>query len=127
MVCSLVEEELRNSRRRFPTTGQPVYIGDSPMWERRYQDPTRSRASHGENGVLLSVEMQKGNNIVSWAGRSCRACTVRPLLPPDLKLGPDRDQPSVVSDRIKDLEREFLLASGRFILVTISFFRFVLQ
>jgi multidrug efflux pump subunit AcrB len=44
---------------------------------------------------------------------------VRPLLPPDLKLDLIADQPSVVRERIQDLEREFLLAIGSVIIVTI--------
>ena len=44
---------------------------------------------------------------------------VRPLLPPDLKLDLIADQPSVVQERIQDLEREFLLAIGSVIIVTI--------
>ena len=44
---------------------------------------------------------------------------MRPLLPPDLKLDLIADQPSVVQERIQDLEREFLLAIGSVIIVTI--------
>ncbi len=102
------------------TTGQPVYIGDFADVERRYQDPDAIARFDGENGVLLSVEMQKGNNIVELGGQiNAALARVRPLLPPDLKLDLIADQPSVVSDRIKDLEREFLLAIGSVILVTI--------
>src|SRR2546426_9853011 len=102
------------------TTGQPVYIGDFADVERRYQDPDAIARFDGENGVLLSVEMQKGNNIVELGEQTNSALArVRPLLPPDLKLDLIADQPSVVSERIKDLEREFLLAIGSVILVTI--------
>src|SRR2546426_7120318 len=102
------------------TTGQPVYIGDFADVERRYQDPDAIARFDGENGVLLSVEMQKGNNIVELGGQiNAALARVRPLLPPDLKLDLIADQPSVVSERIKDLEREFLLAIGSVILVTI--------
>ena len=53
------------------------------------------------------------------ATRSQALERVRPLLPPDLKLDLIADQPSVVGARIKDLQREFLLAIGSVILVTI--------
>src|SRR3989475_8059647 len=102
------------------TTGQPVYIGDFADVERRYQDPDAIARFDGENGVLLSVEMQKGNNIVELGGQiNAALARVRPLLPPDLKLDLIADQPSVVHTRIKDLQREFLLAIGSVILVTI--------
>src|SRR3989454_7984302 len=100
--------------------GQPVYIGDFANVERRYQDPDAVARFDGEPSVLLSVEMQKGRNIVDLGGQiNAALARVRPLLPPDLKLDLIADQPSVVSERIKDLEREFLLAIGSVILVTI--------
>ena len=104
----------------FPNTGQPVYIGDFANVERRYQDPDPIARFDGEPSVLLSVEMQKGRNIVELGEEINQALAqVRPLLPPDLKLDLIADQPSVVHTRIKDLQREFLLAIGSVILVTI--------
>ena len=101
-------------------TGQPVYIGDFANVERRYQDPDAVARFDGEASVLLSVEMQKGRNIVELGEQiSAALAQVRPLLPPDLKLDLIADQPSVVHERIQDLEREFLLAIGSVIIVTI--------
>ncbi|MCU1259638.1 MAG: AcrB/AcrD/AcrF family protein [Bryobacterales bacterium] len=101
-------------------TGQPVYIGDFASVERRYQDPDAVARFDGEASVLLSVEMQKGRNIVDLGEQiSAALAQVRPLLPPDLKLDLIADQPSVVHERIQDLEREFLLAIGSVIVVTI--------
>jgi multidrug efflux pump subunit AcrB/outer membrane protein TolC len=103
-----------------PNTGQPVYIGDFANVERRYQDPDAVARFDGEASVLLSVEMQKGRNIVDLGDQITAALArVRPLLPPDLKLDLIADQPSVVHERIQDLEREFLLAIGSVIIVTI--------
>ena len=102
------------------TTGQPVYIGDFANVERRYQDPDQIARFDGAPSVLLSVEMQKGRNIVELGEEINQALArVRPLLPPDLKLDLIADQPSVVHKRINDLQREFLLAIGSVILVTI--------
>jgi multidrug efflux pump subunit AcrB/outer membrane protein TolC len=101
-------------------TGQPVYIGDFANVERRYQDPDAVARFDGEASVLLSVEMQKGRNIVDLGKQiSAALARVRPFLPPDLKLDLIADQPSVVHERIQDLEREFLLAIGSVIVVTI--------
>jgi multidrug efflux pump subunit AcrB/outer membrane protein TolC len=102
------------------TTGQPVYIRDFANVDRRYQDPDQIARFDGEPSVLLSVEMRKGRNIVELGEQINQALArVRPLLPPDLKLDLIADQPSVVHERIKDLQREFLLAIGSVILVTI--------
>ena len=103
-----------------PTTGHSVYIGDFANVERRYRDPDQIARFDGAPSVLLSVEMQKGRNIVELGEEINQALgRVRPLLPPDLKLDLIADQPSVVHRRIKDLQREFLLAIGSVILVTI--------
>src|SRR5712675_902965 len=102
------------------TTGQPVYVGDFANVERRYQDPDQIARFDGAPSVLLSAEMQKGRNIVELGEEINQALgRVRPLLPPDLRLDLIADQPSVVRTRIKDLQREFLLAIGSVILVTI--------
>jgi multidrug efflux pump subunit AcrB len=96
-----------------PNTGQPVYIGDFANVERRYQDPDAVARFDSEASVLLSVEMQKGRNIVDLGEQiSAALAQVRPLLPPDLKLDLIADQPSVVHERIQDLERESCSPSG---------------
>ena len=101
-------------------TGQPVYIEDFANVERRYGDPDQIARFDGEPSVLLSVEMQKGRNIVELGERINQILArVRPLLPPDLKLDLIADQPTNVRERISDLQREFLLAIGSVILVTI--------
>jgi len=101
-------------------TGQSVYIGDFANVERRYQDPDQIARFDGEPSVLLSVEMQKSKNVVELGQQIDLALArVRPLLPPDLKLDLIADQPAVVHERIQDLQREFLLAIGSVILVTI--------
>jgi multidrug efflux pump subunit AcrB len=101
-------------------TGQPVYIRDFASVERRYQDPSFVVRYDGEPSVLLSVEMQKGKNIVQL-GDSLGIVFERlaALLPPDIHVDPIANQPAVVRTRITDLSREFLLAIGAVILVTI--------
>jgi multidrug efflux pump subunit AcrB/outer membrane protein TolC len=101
-------------------TGQPVYIRDFAGVERRYQDPSFVVRYDGEPSVMLSVEMQKGKNIVEL-GDELGAVFGRlsSLLPPDIHVDPIANQPAVVKTRIADLSREFLLAIGAVILVTI--------
>ena len=100
--------------------GQPVYIRDFAKVERRYQDPSFVIRYDGEPSVLLSVEMQKGKNIVQL-GDELGAVFARlsTILPPDIHVDPIANQPAVVKTRIASLSREFLLAIGAVILVTI--------
>ncbi|MCC6591146.1 MAG: efflux RND transporter permease subunit [Bryobacterales bacterium] len=114
------EEQIRNMLVDVSRTGQPVYIRDFGEVERRYQDPTYVVRYDGETALLLSVEMQKGRNIVQMGEQVNAALDrMRSVLPPDLKLDLIANQPAVVKHRISDLSREFLLAIGSVILVTI--------
>lgn len=100
-------------------TGQPVYIRDFANVERRYQDPSFVVRYDGEPSVLLSVEMQKGRNIVQLGDQLGTVFgRLSTLLPPDLHLDLIANQPAVVKTRISNLSREFLLAIGAVILVT---------
>ena len=113
------EEQIRRVMIDVTRTGQPVYIGDLANVDRVYKDPTQYARSRGERAILLSVEMQEGNNIVDF-GKELHASLdrLRPLLPPDLKIDFVADQPTVVADRVKDFIREFGIAIASVILVT---------
>ena len=114
------EEQIRHVMVDVTRTGQPVYIGDLADVRRVYKDPTQYARSRGERAILLSVEMQEGNNIVDF-GNELHASldSLRPLLPPDLKLDMVADQPKVVAQRVKDFIREFGTAIASVILVTV--------
>ncbi len=114
------EEQIRHVMVDVTRTGQPVYIGDIAQVHRMYKDPTQYARSRGERAILLSVEMQEGNNIVDFGNQLHAALdSLRPLLPPDLKIDMVADQPRVVAQRIKDFIREFGIAIASVILVTI--------
>ena len=114
------EEQIRRVMVDVTRTGQPVYIGDFADVQRVYKDPTQYARSRGERAILLSVEMQEGNNIVDF-GKDVHASldALRPLLPPDLKIDLVADQPKVVAQRVKDFIREFGTAIASVILVTV--------
>ena len=113
------EEQVRHVMIDVTRTGQPVYIGDLADVHRVYKDPTQYARSRGERAILLSVEMQEGNNIVDF-GKDVHAALdrLRPLLPPDLKIDFVADQPTVVAQRVKDFIREFGIAIASVIVVT---------
>src|SRR6266700_647536 len=69
--------------------------------------------------ILVDVSSNTGQPVDLGEQISAALAQVRPRLPPDLKLDLIADQPSVVHERIQDLEREFLLAIGSVIIVTI--------
>ena len=114
------EGQIRHVMVDVTHTGQPVYIGDLATVERVYKDPTQYARSRGERAILLSVEMQEGNNIVDF-GKELHASLdkLRPLLPPDLKIDFVADQPTVVAERVRGFIREFGTAILSVILVTV--------
>ncbi|BBO89493.1 efflux RND transporter permease subunit [Desulfosarcina ovata] len=114
------EADIRNVMVNVSRDGQPVYIRDIADVTRRYADPTFLVRCNGEPSVLLSIEMQKGHNIVHLGERiSAVLGRLEAMLPPDLALDIIADQPAVVKNRITTLSHEFLLAIGSVILVTI--------
>lgn len=114
------ENEIRNVLVDVSKDGHPVYIKDFANVERRYQEPTFMVRYDGDPCLLLSVEMQKGKNIVELGEQLDKVFQrLKVLLPPDVQLDLVADQPGVVKERITHLSREFLLAIASVILVTI--------
>ncbi len=114
------EEDVRNVLVDVSRDGHPVYIRDFADVERRYQDPTFLVRYDGEPCLLLSVEMQKGKNIVDLGDRLAEVFErLKVLLPPDVQIDLVANQPEVVRERIASLSHEFLLAIVAVIIVTI--------
>lgn len=114
------EDQIRKLIIDVAPTGQPVYLGDLAQVERRYKDPEFLVRFDGHPCLLVSVEMQKGKNIVEMGDRVSEALTrLRQRLPSDVKLDFIANQPQVVSSRMSHLGVEFLLAIGAVILVAV--------
>ena len=113
-------DEIRRVMIDVSPSGQPVYLGDLARVERVEGEPRSLCRYNGEPAVLVSVEMQEGYNIVDF-GNELRAklARVRTALPPDLQIDILADQPAVVERRIAHFIREFGIAIGAVILVTI--------
>lgn len=113
------EDQIRNVLVDVSATGQPVYIRDFAKVERRYQDPTFLVRHDGEPSILLSLEMQKGKNIVQLGDRIDQVfARLKTILPPDIQLDLVADQPQVVKSRMSSLSHEFMLAILAVVLVT---------
>ena len=99
--------------------GRPAYLGDFATVERRFVDPSFLVRVDGQSAILLSVEMQEGNNIVNF-GEAIRqkVAEARRSLPADLSIDLVSDQPANVQHRMTDFAREFVLTLGAVILVT---------
>lgn len=114
------EDEIRNVLVDVSKDGHPLYIKDFAKVERRYQDPAFMVRYDGDPCLLLSVEMQKGKNIVELGEQLDTVFQrLKVLLPPDVKLDLVANQPGVVKERITNLSHEFLLAIISVVIVTI--------
>jgi multidrug efflux pump subunit AcrB/outer membrane protein TolC len=114
------ENEVRNVLVDVSKDGHPVYIKDFANVERRYEDPTFMVRYDGDPCLLISVEMQKGKNIVELGEELDKVFQrLKVLLPPDIHMDLVADQPGVVKERIANLSHEFLLAIIAVIIVTI--------
>jgi len=114
------EDQIRKLIIDVSPNGQPVYLGDLAKVERRYKDPEYLVRFDGQPCLLVSVEMQKGKNIVEMGRQVSEALTrLKQRLPSDLKLDFIANQPQVVDSRMHHLGVEFLLAIGAVILVAV--------
>ena len=114
------EDQIGNVLVDVSKDGMPVYIKDFAKVTRRYQDPDFMVRYDGDPCLLLSVEMQKGKNIVEFGEKLEKVLArLKVLLPPDVQIDLVADQPEVVKERISHLSHEFLLAIGSVILVTL--------
>lgn len=114
------ENDIRNVLVDVSREGHPAYIKDFAHVERRYQDPDFMVRYDGDPCLLLSVEMQKGKNIVELGEQLDQVFQrLKLLLPPDVQLDLVANQPGVVKERIATLSHEFLLAILSVVVVTI--------
>lgn len=114
------EDQIRNVLVDVSKDGHPLYIRDFANVERRYEDPTFMVRYDGAPCLLLSVEMQKGKNIVELGEQLDKVFQrLKVLLPPDVRLDLVANQPQVVKERTEKLSHEFLLAIISVVLVTI--------
>jgi len=121
-TTGLLSEESELTRLLVGTSrdGRPAYLGDVSTVERRFADPSFVVRVDGQSAILLSVEMQEGNNIVRF-GDAIRqkVAEVRRALPADLTIDLVSDQPAAVQHRMADFAREFMMTLGAVILVTV--------
>ena len=99
-----------------------VRIGDVATVDRRLADPTSLLRVNGraDPTLLLSVEMQPGNNIVAFGEQlQSRLAETQKLLPTDVQIHVINDQPGVVAESVNHFIHEFFIAVGAVVLVTL--------
>ncbi len=112
------ESSIRNQIIFSTPDGKIVRLKDVAQIERRYEDPA-SFITVGDNRVMmLTVQMQPGNNIVSLGKKlASKIEEIKQTLPPDTKVTTIVDQPQVVRDRVSHFMLEFSIAIASVIMI----------
>lgn len=99
--------------------GNVIRLKDIARAERKYEEPDNYLRNNGKNALLLSLEMQRGNNIVQF-GKDVRGIfdKFRAKHSEDVEINIISDQPAVVDNSISHFLHEFIIAILSVIIVT---------
>jgi len=98
--------------------GGVVRLKDIAKIERRNQDPDSYIMQNGKKTILLSLEMQPGNNIVAFGGEVQKALAVfKKHCPKDIEVNVISNLPQYVDASVTNFMHEFLIAIIAVVLV----------
>ena len=99
--------------------GNVVRLKNIAFIERRYEDPTSYIKQNGLKTILLSLEMQPGNNIVEFGEEVDKAiATFQKHSTNEITVSKISELPKYVEESVSDFMKEFLIAIVAVILVT---------
>ncbi len=99
--------------------GNIVRLKNIANIERRYDDPDSYIKQNGMKTILLSLEMQPGNNIVEFGEDVDKALTsFKQQCPEGIEIAKISELPKYVDDSVTNFMEEFLIAIFAVVLVT---------
>ena len=99
--------------------GNVVRLKNIATIERRYDDPDNYIRQNGKKTILLSLEMQTGNNIVEYGADVDKAIeTFKKNSSAEIEVAKISELPKYVDESVSNFMREFLIAIIAVILVT---------
>ena len=99
--------------------GNVVRLKNIATIERRYEDPDSYIKQNGKKTILLSLEMQPGNNIVEYGKDVDNALAVfEKNCSKDITVAKISELPKYVDDSVTSFMKEFMMAIVAVILVT---------
>ncbi len=100
--------------------GNVVRLKNIATIERRYDKPDSYIKQNGKKTILLSLEMQPGNNIVEYGKDVDKAlATFQKNCASDIQVEKISELPKYVEESVNSFMKEFLIAIGAVILVTL--------
>lgn len=113
------EEDIRNQIVYSDPSGNIIRVKDVARVVREYPDPDSYIKNNGANSLLISLEMQPGNNIVAFGETVDEALEeIRSKIPPDVGIAKIADMPQAVGHSITHFLKEFCIAVVAVIVVT---------
>lgn len=113
------EEDLEEQVVFTDYKGNVVRLKDISRVERAYQTPSNFIKNNGNNSLLISLEMQKGNNIVEFGEQVNDVInSFSEAADDDVKINVISNLPDVVDNSITHFLKEFLIAIVAVIAVT---------
>lgn len=114
------ENEIASQIVDASKSGAIVRLGDVASINRTYAEPKSKISVNGNNAMILTVQMQEGNNIVKFGEEvQQKISEVSQLLPGDVKLTTVVNQPKLVDENISHFIKEFFLAIISVVIVVI--------
>ena len=114
------EQQIANQIIGTSGTGEVVRLGDITKLERTYEEPTSKITVDGHKALMISVQMDEGNNIVKFGEEvKKKLADVSALLPANVKLNTIVNQPQVVEENVSHFMHEFFLAIISVVVVVI--------
>lgn len=100
--------------------GNIIRIKDIARVEKQYEEPSNFIRNNANSSLLLSLEMQKGNNIVQYGKEVNKAIEkFKNRHSEDVEINIISNQPEVVEQSISHFLKEFIIAILSVILVTL--------
>jgi multidrug efflux pump subunit AcrB len=112
------ESDIKNQVVGASKTGAIVRLGDIATVTRNYAEPNSKITINGNPAMMLTLQMQEGNNIVKFGKKVDQVVKeMAGQLPGNVGLTTISNQPKLVNENISEFLREFLLAIIAVILV----------
>lgn len=113
-------EELGNQIIGNSQSGSVVRLKDIAILSRTYAEPTSKIKVNNVNGMIVSIQMKTGNNIVKFGEEiENKIEEFRQTVPSDVVVTKIADQPKIVDHNISHFMREFFLAIVAVVIVII--------
>lgn len=113
------EEDIKNQIVYTDPMGNVIRVKDVARIVREYPKPDSYIKNNGTNSLLISLEMQPGNNIVSFGKTVDESLqTLKGKISPDIQVAKIADMPQAVSHSITHFLKEFAIAILAVIIVT---------